>query len=69
MADNSDYLKRLAAFEQAAANLRPITSVLYSYMTGLTAAGFQRSEALVLVQNLQDMILKIALNQGPEIEE
>ena len=69
MSDNSDYLKRLAAFEQASAGLRPIASVLYSYMAGLTAAGFQRSEALVLVQDLQENILKIALNQGPDIEE
>jgi hypothetical protein len=67
--DNSEYLKRLAAFEQATAGLRPIATVLNSYMNSLLDAGFQRNEALELTKSLQTKLLDIALNQrGTELD-
>lgn len=67
--DNSDYLRRLAAFEQAAANFRQIASVLGSVMASLLENGFNRSEALVLVRDVQKQIFEISLNQGNDTSE
>ena len=51
-------------FEQAGAFLNIFATFLYSYHNSLCEAGFQRSEALVLVTKLQDRIFTDAFNQG-----
>ena len=70
MNDKNDYLKKLAAFEQAAAELRPIAGVLSSYFNALVESGFARSEALNLTSALQSKIFDAGLNNlGQNTEE
>ena len=59
-----DHLKAIAMFEQAGAFLNIFATFLYSYHNSLCEAGFQRSEALVLVTKLQDKMFTDAFNQG-----
>ena len=59
-----EHLKAIAMFEQAGAFLNIFATFLYSYHNSLCEAGFQRSEALVLVTKLQDRIFSDAFNQG-----
>lgn len=67
MNDQNDYLKKLSAFEQAAAEIRPIANVLATYFTALTENGFNRVEALNLVGMLQSKIFDAAFNNmGPQ---
>jgi hypothetical protein len=58
--DEMNYFRNLHNFEQASANLRPITSMLSSYMESLLQNGFTRPEALRLVIRLQDRIFEMA---------
>ena len=58
--EKNEYFRYLHSFEQAAANMRPITSLLGSYMNSLVENGFSRTEALQLVLRLQEMILASA---------
>ncbi len=62
MSDYSDYFKNLAAFEQAGAGLRPVASVLASYMNALVEQGLERGEAIVLVKELQDRIFEVGFS-------
>jgi hypothetical protein len=55
--DNSDYLKMISAFEQAAATFRPVVSMYGSYMNALVEAGFTRPEALKMTLALQEKVL------------
>lgn len=57
--DNSDYLKMISAFEQAAATLRPVVSMYGSYMNALVEAGFTRPEALKMTMALQEKVLDV----------
>ncbi len=59
-----DHLKAIAMFEQAGAFLNIFATFLYSYHNSLCEAGFQRSEALVLVTKLQEKMFTDAFNQG-----
>lgn len=59
-----DYMRYLHSFEQAAANMRPITAMLGSYMNSLVENGFSRSEALELVSRFQDKILTSAFDNN-----
>lgn len=58
--DDTNYFRNLHNFEQASANLRPITSMLRSYMESLVQNGFTRPEALRLVIRLQDRVFEMA---------
>lgn len=62
MNDNHDYFKKLSAFEQAAAEIRPIANVLATYFTALIESGFTRTEALELVNMLQSKIFDAAFD-------
>jgi hypothetical protein len=55
--ESNDYLKLLAAMEQAAAGLRPIAHILHSYFKALYEQGFTRPEALELAKDFQSKIL------------
>jgi hypothetical protein len=61
---NNDHLKTIAMFEQAGAFLNVFATFLYSYHNSLCEAGFQRSEALVLVKKLQTTMFTEAFNSG-----
>ena len=62
--NDHDYMRYLHSFEQAAANMRPITAMLGSYMNSLVENGFNRPEALELVGRLQDKILASAFDNN-----
>ena len=66
---NNDYLKNIAALEQAAAEMRPVAGMLATYFNALLESGFARSEALVLVNNLQSKVFAAALNINPSADE
>lgn len=68
MKDN-DYLKNMAAFEQAAAGMRPVANMLYGYFTALTENGFSRNEALQLAKSLQEKVWEISLQTGRQADE
>ena len=59
-----EHLRAMAMFEQAGAFLNIFATFLYSYHNSLCEAGFQRSEALVLVSKMQDKMFSDAFNQG-----
>ena len=67
--NNEDYIRRLLSFEQAAAGMRPIASMLFGYFNALVESGFNRNEALQLTINLQDKIWDISLNTPPKNDE
>lgn len=67
--NNDDYLRRLSAFEQAGAGMKPIAEMLFTYFSALVECGFHRDEALRLSMNLQDKIWEISLNTGRKPEE
>jgi len=67
--NSDDYLRRMSAFEQAAAGMKPIAEMLYTYFSALVGCGFNRDEALKLCTNLQDKIWEISLNFGKTQEE
>lgn len=67
MNEQNDYFKKISAFEQAAAEIRPIANVLATYFAALTDNGFNRTEALNLVSMLQAKIFEAAFNNmGPQ---
>ena len=67
MKDN--HLRTIAAFEQVGAFLNVFATFLYSYHRDLVNAGFQRNEALRLVEQLQGVIFKQSFNLGTETDE
>jgi len=67
--NNDDYLRRISAFEQASAGMKPIAEMLFTYFSNLVLCGFHRNEALQLCTNLQDKIWEIALNSNKKPEE
>ena len=58
------HLRTIAAFEQVGAFLNVFATFLYSYHKDLVNAGFQRNEALKLVEQLQSIIFKQSFNLG-----
>ena len=60
----NDHLRLIAAFEQVGAFLNVFATFLYSYHKDLVNAGFQRNEALKLVEQLQSTIFKQSFNLG-----
>lgn len=61
---NEKQMKTLAAFEQVGAFLNIFANFLYSYHKDLVNAGFQRTEALKLVRQLQATIFKESFNNS-----
>lgn len=49
MADKDEFLRMVAAFDQAAAQLRPLAQFLGQYRKALVEAGFSEGEAFELV--------------------
>lgn len=66
--ENSDYFKMISAFEQAAATLRPVTSMYGSYMNALVESGFTRPEALEMTLALQQKVLEVGFNAAFNIK-
>lgn len=62
-------LRTIAAFEQVGAFLNVFATFLYSYHKDLVNAGFQRNEALKLVEQLQSIIFKQSFNLGIEKDD
>jgi len=58
------HLRTIAVFEQVGAFLNVFATFLYSYHKDLVNAGFQRNEALKLVEQLQSIIFKQSFNLG-----
>lgn len=63
---DKDYIKAIAAYEQAGANLANFATMLFTYHKALCDSGFQRDEALVLVKELQAILFGQAFNFGPQ---
>jgi hypothetical protein len=62
---DQDYAKAISAFEQAGAHLGQFAAMLQTYHKSLCEAGFQRTEALELVRELQTTLFAAAFNFGP----
>lgn len=66
---DKDYIRSVSDLDQAAAHLSQFASMLYTYHHALTESGFQRTEALELVRELQNLLFAQAFNLGPERRE
>jgi hypothetical protein len=62
-------LRTIAAFEQVGAFLNVFATFLYSYHKDLVNAGFQRNEALKLVEQLQSIMFKQSFNLGTDKDD
>lgn len=62
---DKDYAKAISTFEQAGAHLGQFAGMLQAYHKSLCESGFQRSEALELVRELQTTLFAQAFNFGP----
>jgi hypothetical protein len=58
---NNDYLRNLAALEQAAAGLKTIASILFSYYKSLVETGFNPKDAFRLVKSYQDKLISTGI--------
>jgi hypothetical protein len=59
--DNSDYLRKLASFEQIAAGLDTVANVLKIYYDSLVKAGFSDSQAMKLTVSYQKIVVNFAI--------
>lgn len=58
-------MRSVSDLDQAGAHLSQFASMLYTYHHALTESGFQRTEALELVRELQNLLFAQAFNFGP----
>lgn len=62
---DKEYMRSVSDLDQAGAHLGQFATMLYTYHHSLTESGFQRTEALELVRELQTLLFQQAFNFGP----
>lgn len=58
-------MRSVSDLDQAGAHLSQFAGMLFTYHHALTESGFQRTEALELVRELQNLLFTQAFNFGP----
>lgn len=66
---DKDYMRSVSDLDQAGAHLSQFATMLFTYHHALTESGFQRSEALELVRELQNVLFAQAFNLGPNTNQ
>jgi hypothetical protein len=69
MNNNPSHIKLIQSFEQASAILEPFGNFISVYFKSLIENGFERQEALKLVEKFQTVIWEQAFKQHESNEE